>query len=368
MGAKSNIEWTDATWNPIAGCSIKSAGCTNCYAQQLAGTRLAEHPMYAGTTSMTKAGPVFNGVLKEAADDHDVWTFPFRWQGPSEPRRGAGARPMCFVGDMSDLFHENRLLGVIDDVVVRAIIADHIDFQFLTKRPEVMHRYFTDDYLPVRLSAAAGELLDGDWIWKAGKRWRKRIEHVVEALLEDSDAILPAHNIWLGTSTEDQRTADERIGILLEIPAAVHFISAEPLLGEIDLTQIPIPSAVGRAGAKKAVLDTTLAEWDAYREGSVEIVPTFNALKPNMDGLKGLDQVIVGGESGDKARQSVIGYQRSVIQQALAAGVAAFEKQLGYRPVNREGERHAITDRKGGNLGEMPEDLRVRQWPAKRDA
>lgn len=140
MGEHTGIEWTDATWNPIGGCSIASPGCTNCYAQRLAGTRLQHLPLYAGTTTDSKAGPVFNGHMTVADDDAAVWTWPLRWRGSKTPRRGAGARSMIFVGDMSDLFHRNRPRHVIDRVFAVMAMAGRHDFQVLTKRPDVIRR------------------------------------------------------------------------------------------------------------------------------------------------------------------------------------------------------------------------------------
>ena len=108
MGYPTNIEWTDATWNPIGGCSIKSPGCINCYAQLLAGTRLTWHPLYAGVTDIVKGKPVFNGKMTVAAEDNDIWRWPLKWRGAKYPRMGVGQPSLIFVGDMADLFHEGR--------------------------------------------------------------------------------------------------------------------------------------------------------------------------------------------------------------------------------------------------------------------
>lgn len=98
MADKSKIEWTDATWNPIGGCSIASPGCNNCYAQQLAGTRLKTHPLYAGTTTLQKGRPLFNGHLTAAPFESPVWQWPLRWRGAASPRRVPGRHP---AGDHS---------------------------------------------------------------------------------------------------------------------------------------------------------------------------------------------------------------------------------------------------------------------------
>src|SRR4051794_7805266 len=115
MGAQTGIEWTDATWNPIGGCSVHGPECKNCYAMKLAGGRLRNHPLYAGTTDATKAGPVFNGKMTAAADsDFWAWNWPLRWRGAKQPVRGRGARSLCFPFDMSDLFHAARPRRIID--------------------------------------------------------------------------------------------------------------------------------------------------------------------------------------------------------------------------------------------------------------
>lgn len=139
----TKIEWTDASWNPIGGCSIRSPGCNPCYAQKLAGTRLRHHPLYAGTTTVVKGKPVFNGRLTAAPDDHPVWTWPLRWRGAKNPKLGPGKPSLIFVGDMSDLFHEDRPEAQIDRAVGAIVYSRHIG-QLLTKRPERMLAYFTD--------------------------------------------------------------------------------------------------------------------------------------------------------------------------------------------------------------------------------
>src|SRR5574341_811905 len=109
MGYPTNIEWTDATWNPIGGCSIKSPGCINCYAMRIAGSgKLDYHPLYAGVTTMYKGKPVFNGKMTILPDDHPAWEWPLKWRGAKRPVMGSGMPSLIFVGDMADLFHEDR--------------------------------------------------------------------------------------------------------------------------------------------------------------------------------------------------------------------------------------------------------------------
>jgi protein gp37 len=183
MSDHSTIEWTDATWNPIGGCSIHSPGCAPCYAQQLAGTRLSKHPLYAGTTDKVKGKPVFNGKLTIAPDDHPVWQWPLKWRGAAEPVLGPGMPSTIFVGDMSDLFHERRPRAHIDRVFNVMGAAEetrsHI-FQLLTKRADVMACYIGTH---------------GYRMWNARRLGQEA---------------WPARNIWLGFSAERQREFDER--------------------------------------------------------------------------------------------------------------------------------------------------------------
>ena len=192
MGHPTDIEWTDATWNPVGGCSIRSPGCINCYAQLLAGTRLTGHPMYAGVTDTVKGKPVFNGKMTVAADDHDVWRWPLKWLGAKRPRMGEGMPSLIFVGDMADLFHEDRPAGDITRVLAVCAQSRHIS-QLLTKRPDVMARHL------------------------------ERIE--------------PMPSVWIGFSAERQPEFDERWPHVRALAAAgwTAFVSIEPMIGPVVL-------------------------------------------------------------------------------------------------------------------------------------
>lgn len=201
MSGASSIEWTDATWNPIGGCSIASPGCKNCYAMRLAGTRLKNHPLYAYSTDQLKGRPVFNGVMTAMAEGEAIWTWPLRWKGAKAPILGPGQRSLIFACDMSDLFHQNRIIRDIEHVWSVAMESPHIT-QLLTKRAGRMASF-----------VAA----------------RMRIS---EALGED-----PRRKVWLGISAERQPELDARWPYLRRLAALgfTVFISAEPLLGEIKL-------------------------------------------------------------------------------------------------------------------------------------
>lgn len=200
MGDKTSIEWTDATWNPVGGCSIKSTGCIHCYAQRLCGTRLAKHPLYAGTTTPSKNGPMFNGKLTAAADDADVWTWPLRWRGSKTPKLGAGMPSLIFAGDLSDLFHEERPDEVVDRVIAAAMMSQHT-LQILTKRPDRMHEYF----------AAMHDAYNSDGP-AFMKRWGQAAVQITDSPCADAliEEIGIPGNLWLGCSVENQPYADGR--------------------------------------------------------------------------------------------------------------------------------------------------------------
>ena len=269
MADNSRIEWTDATWNPVTGCSVLSPGCTNCYAMQLAGTRLRHHPSRAGLTIDTKAGPVWNGKVRL----NEQWLAqPFAWRKPR----------MIFVCAHGDLFHEDVPDEWIDQVFAIMALAPRHTFQVLTKRAERMRKYVDD---------AVGRVIaraDGDW-----PGW-------------------PLPNIWLGVSAERQQEADQRIPELLATPAAVRFISAEPLLGPIDLRAIST-AGIGSAAGNKL---SDVLHW-----------------------------AIVGGESGQGARPMHPAWARSLRDQCHSAGIPFFFKQWGeYWPaeISRRGEEGEI--------------------------
>lgn len=195
--AETQIEWTDSTWNPVAGCSIVSAGCTHCYAMNMAG-RLEAMGMkkYAGLVRKTGKKTVWNGIVRE---DSAALSIPFQWKKPRK----------IFVNSMSDLFHEK----VSDDFIIAVwdVIrkTPHHNYQVLTKRPDRMAHLFSE---------RIGEILP---------------------------------NLWLGTSIENADTTD-RIQHLRVTPAAIRFISFEPLIGpigEIDLGNIHWAIVGGESGA-----------------------------------------------------------------------------------------------------------------------
>lgn len=302
MSDGTRIEWTDATWNAITGCSVVSPGCTNCYAMKLAGTRLRHHPSRAGLTTKTKAGPVWTGDVRFNEEWLDQ---PLRWK---RPRR-------IFVCAHGDLFHENVPDEWIDKVfAVMALSPQHV-FQVLTKRPERARTYLSDeDARGFGVCMEAARILKRD----PGEppEW-------------------PLSNVWLGVSVEDQARADERIPILLDTPAAVRWISAEPLLGPVDIEQ-----------------------WlyDSDCRLSSEGVCTCSEPREAR-----LDWVVAGGESGPGARPMHPDWARSLRDQCQAAEAAFHFKQFGDWLHNSQLDAEG---RPGGEVFElMVADRRLHRWP-----
>jgi protein gp37 len=214
MAEHSKIEWTDATWNPITGCSIISPGCTNCYAMRLAGTRLKHHPSRAGLTRDSKAGPVWTGKTRM----NEEWlTQPLTWR---RPRR-------IFVCAHGDLFHESVPDEWIDKVFAVMAMAPQHTFQVLTKRAARMLEYLTEGPWGA-IEAECAELIGGDDV----DAWQR-----ADAATDPSRVPLP--NVILGVSAEDQTRSDERrdhLGPLARKHGWRTFVSYEPALGPVDWT------------------------------------------------------------------------------------------------------------------------------------
>jgi protein gp37 len=277
MGAKTGIEWTDATWNPIRGCSRVSEGCRNCYAEAVARRFSGPGMPYEGLAILSRGRASWTGKVA-FVEEHLL--DPLRWR---KPRR-------IFVNSMSDLFHERVSDEWIDRIfAVMAMCAWHT-FQILTKRPKRMLEY---------LSQVSDE--------KDTQRWQNAADDLVPNCAVVEDRAWPLENVHLGVSVENQKAADERIPLLLKTPAAVRFISAEPLLGPVDLAELPSASGIGR-------------HLDSLSNAGVDP----GALIPAK-----LDWVICGGESGPRARPMHPDWARSLRDQCTAAGVPFFFKQWG---------------------------------------
>lgn len=252
------IAWTEQTWNPLRGCSRVSDGCKNCYAENMAARFSDDGQPYAGTINPeTKR---WNGTIKLV---HEHLQDPLRWKRPR----------MVFVNSMSDLFHESVPDEFIDQVFAVMTFAHQHTFQVLTKRPKRMQEYMSRD--PV--TPAFLEMF----------KLRNGIEFIGPM------TNWPRKNIWLGVTVENQESADERIPLLLQTPAAVRWLSMEPLLGS-----------------------TNIAIW-------LDQLPAVVDQRPR------LDWIVVGGESGPNARPMHPGWARSIRDQCAEAGVPLLFKQWG---------------------------------------
>lgn len=336
------IQWTDETWNPVTGCTRVSEGCRNCYIERTPPFRM------------------HGRKLGDPVQLHpDRLAQPLRW---TKPRR-------VFVNSLSDLFHED----VPDDflkLVLRVIsAAPQHTFQVLTKRPERMRHFMS--------GTKHCDFLGDSW----GRRVRRDYT-LPQEVLSAPVTTLRLANLWLGVSVEDQKIADERIPILLDTPAAVRFVSAEPLLGNLDLKwwltkgtthhmqadvegMLRNRSFLGLQHDDGRPMTRREAENELFRlhAKGIKYIPASSdcAGFDPQDGCPGhketsLDWVIAGGESGPQARPCDVAWIRSIVEQCKAAGVACFTKQLG-------SSNRCPHDSKGGCWECMPNDLKVREYP-----
>jgi protein gp37 len=334
VGDRTKISWTDASWNPVRGCSRVSEGCRHCYAERVAARFSGPGQPYEGLVRIGKrskgigaTGPMprvplgWNGVVR-LVPDH--LADPLRWR---RPRR-------VFVNSMSDLFHEALTNEQVAAVFGVMAAAPRHTFQALTKRARRMREWFawaTSQPVPVRrLIEDAALAVPGalETIPKAPPR-----------------APWPLPNVWLGVSVENQAAADERIPELLATPAAVRFLSCEPLLGAVNLRHL---------------------DAEAAGHGDMIVVDALTGRQTDMGrpcaDVARVDWVIAGCESGPGARPCDVAWLRSLRDQCMATAVAFFLKQaVGYgstvfaSPAPRDG----ITDgpdskRKPGGVVELP--------------
>lgn len=300
--AESSIEWTDKVWNPVRGCSRVSPGCQHCYAERQAARFSGPGQPYEGLVKMVGGEPRWTGVLRPVPEK---LSEPLRWRKPCR----------IFVNSMSDLFHEDVPDEFIDRVFAVMALATQHTFQVLTKRAGRMAVYLNQ---PLKI-----EDIYAQWYGFSG------------GTLEAEAWPLP--NVWLGVSVEDQARADERIPHLLATPAAVRFLSCEPLLGEVDLS--------GHLNSLRGYF------------ANVKELECCGKTYPRRGDMH---WVICGGESGPGARPCNPSWIKDLVNQCRAASVPCFVKQLGSNVLDFAGR---IRDRKGGEPSEWPEDLRVRQFP-----
>lgn len=361
----SGIQWTDQTWNPVVGCTPVSPGCLNCYAAAEAPRlgRMGARQYVGVTVARTERGgdrrDVFNGTVRTVEDQLGK---PLRRKKPTR----------YFIASMGDLFHEAVPFEFIDRVFTIMSECQRHTFQVLTKRPERAAEYFARDVF----HAYAG----------------------------------PLPNVWLGTSAEDQARLDERVPHLLRCPAAVRFLSCEPLLGPLEIEKhvrgstrvhmcMDIRGAIRNRsfegmqhpdGTPMTAFEAENCLWELHANG-VRVIPIGSC--DDFDDQKGcrghrsprVDWVIVGGESGPQARFCEASWIRGVLGQCRAASVPVFIKQLGSRCLSwgdydgtyadwdfywsrgyvqpTDNWELPLRDRKGGDPDEWPADLRVREFP-----
>ncbi len=281
----SKIEWTDKTWNPVVGCTKVSPGCEHCYAERMA-YRLACMDKKLYTTGVVRGidgRAEWTGQIGIAPEK--IWTQPLHWR---KPRR-------IFVCSMGDLFHENVPQEAIFRVFATAWENPRHTFQILTKRPKRMR-------VMVSLMAATRSY-PGQW---------------------------PIPNVWLGVTAENQEAADKRIPLLLNTPAAVRFVSCEPLLGPIDLNGTPAGQALGPCDEC----------------GHTDENPSCESC----DGTPSLDWIIAGGETGPGARPMHPDWIRSIRDQCKDARVPFLFKQWGDKHTAPVVSGYNPDAKKGGRL------------------
>lgn len=304
MGESTKIEWAHHTFNPWRGCTKVSPGCQHCYAETLS----KRNPAVLGVWGD-------KGTRVVAAESY--WRLPVRWNREAEK---AGERRRVFCASLADVCEDRpELVAPRRRLMMLILDTPHLDWLLLSKRPENFARLF-------------------DW-----------------SVLGCFDADEWPPNVWLGTTTENQEMAEKRIPELLRIPAAVRFLSLEPMLGPVELELQHGCRGCNHPG-------NLIPTWNEHGRCSV------------CDGTRhepsGIHWVIVGGESGPPtARPMAREWVRSVVGDCEDAGVPVFVKQFGRNPVlDLTGDGDLAFDmnikhHKGALMGEWPEDLRVRQVP-----
>lgn len=312
MSEYTKIQWCDHTFNPWIGCTKVSPGCANCYAETQDKHR-----------KWTPDGWGKGKPRKRTSDAN--WAKPRAWNraaedaiarikadigNASEYNEVEYHRPRVFCASLADWLDEEAPIEWLAELLELIDATRELDWLLLTKRPEDWEDAMTtilDTWVP-RSGDRCADIADE---WKRGNA-------------------LP--NVWLGTSVEDQERADSRIQDLLDIPAHTRFLSIEPLLGPV-----------------------TLSAYMGKTVGIDDKLETYNF---------GIDWVIIGGESGPKARPCELNWIGDLVDECDKGGAACFVKQLGS---NWIGDRvfpvMNVTDPKGGNPDEWPREFRIREFP-----
>jgi protein gp37 len=315
MSSKSAISWTDATWNPVVGCTPISEGCRNCYAARMA-TRWAGKP---GKYRDVVRDGKWTGMVRcvpEALGEALKW---------KKPRR-------VFVCSMSDLFHPAVPFEFLDEVFAAMALAEQHKFLVLTKRPDRMAQYLDrfDVGWPVPMMDANGGV-------------------------HSTTYSFPLVNVALAISAEDQKTLNERVPHLLRCPAAKRFLSLEPLLEEINLNLCAAEDAIvsdqedpiSGKDADGKVEHSPVGYVQCMSGRHWELVSTWHNC--------GVNLIIVGGETGPRARPMHPDWVRSIRDQCVAAGVPFHFKAWGEWAPWDDGQRQCT-----GNAKHMTERIGVK--------
>lgn len=359
MGETTGIAWTDSTVQVTSGCKEWSPGCTNCYATRQA-HRMGENPnakiraRYHGLTVVKGGAPRWNGVVHELPDQLRV---PLGWRAP---RR-------VFVNSLSDLFQEGVSNEFIAAVFGMMAACPQHTFQILTKRPDRMAEWFK--WCDRRAEHGLSLFPEDPASWRIRQMCRVEASRrgLSPARLPNPQPVWPLPNVWLGTSVEDQAHAEERVPHLLRVPAAVRFLSMEPLLEAVDLDPPTCPTCdthEGDVGSDGVTL--FCREHDEELAYGSWLDACASPVRP------GINWVIVGGESGPSARPFDLAWARSILAQCAEAGIPAFMKQTGDNAVTPNAAGLTVPfpciAHHGSDPSEWPDDLRVQQFPEVSDA
>ena len=304
----SKIEWTDKTINPVVGCTKISEGCQNCYAEVMA-KRLA---------GIEATKEKYSGVV-----DENGWTGKVNFDLEVMMEVLKNKKPTrYFVGSMTDLFHENVKVEWLDHIFAVIMAASWHTFFVLTKRPERMREYFSEQGANERVLGLS----------------KKMVNQFILQGIRHPKHTQEGSNLWLGVTAENQEMADQRIPILLDTLAAHRFVSVEPMLGKVDLTGIELGEKPNRI-------------WYDSLCGTLD-----KEQNTDIDFIAHLDWVICGGESGRNARQLKEEWIKELYSDCRCNGTPFFFKQWG--EFDEFGER--VGKKKSGRL---IDDAEVMEYP-----
>lgn len=344
---KTKIEWTQESWNPIRGCVRVSPGCQNCYAERIAARFSKPGLAYEGLAEMTPQGPRWTGKISFV---EKAITEPLRRRTPTT----------YFVNSMSDLFYDAVPLDWIVRIFAVMALSSQYEryggnkghtFQILTKRAKRMREILTSPDFHLRVAHEMNELAaespnlhhtKGPWPSEMSDLVKKKEAHV-----------WPIPGVWIGISAENQETADERIPELLKCPAAVRWVSAEPLIGPLNLLGYMMEgedpgrcsNCKGGHGFTRCPNYGSIAKTRSEYEGGPDVCEDFK--RKNFS----LHWVVAGGESGPGARMISPEWARNLRDECQKAGVAYFFKQWGEWRLDQVGDELVGSNKERFYLG-----------------